>query len=153
MEPFTIFATVANIAALTLEAITSLNNEIQGIKDAPSTIQKLTQDLNATADVLSALQNSTEGSLHHLSTNAETALAAALDNCRSSCESFQTQLKRWTRHSNDRRMQWWDGARAGLIAGRNVETLSRQLSQCKVTINIAMSTITLYVLDCPSNSA
>lgn len=153
MEPFTAFATIASVAALTLQAVTSLNNKVQGIKDAPSTVHKLTQDLDAVADVLSVLRDSTEGSLQHLSTNAGAALAAALENCRSSCEAFQVRLKRWTRHSTDQHMHWWDRVRVGIVADKNVEALSRQLLQCKATINIAISTMTLYVPAHASNDA
>jgi hypothetical protein len=52
MDPFTTFATVAGVAALTLQAIKSLNDDVQAINDAPATIKKLKEDLNTVAGIL-----------------------------------------------------------------------------------------------------
>ena len=144
-DPFTTVATVAGVVGLTLQAIKSLHDDVQAIKDAPAAVDTLKQDLDAVAGVLQTIQGSTEGSLQHLSTDANAALAAALNNCKSACETFQAKLRRWMRHSTDQHMHWWDRVRVGILAEKNVETLSKQLLQCKVTLNTAIGTMTLFV--------
>jgi Fungal N-terminal domain of STAND proteins len=144
-ETFATFAAVAGVAGLTLQAIKSLGDDVQAIKDAPATVEKLRQDLSALASLLQTLEANTEESLQHLSTDANAVLAAALNSCKSACEIFQTKLKRWMRHSTDNHMHWWDRVRVGILADKNVETLSKQLLQCKVTINTAIGMMTLFV--------
>lgn len=144
-DPFSTFAGVAGVAALALEATKSLINDIKAIRDAPATVKKLERDLDALTGVLQSLETCTKDSLKHLGTDATAALAASLENCKSSCEGFQTKLKRWMKHSTADHMHWMDRVRIGIIADKNVETLSKQLLQCKLTSSVAISTMTLSV--------
>jgi Fungal N-terminal domain of STAND proteins len=77
--------------------------------------------------------------------DAYAALAAALENCRNACKTFQAKLKKWMRHSTDQHLHWWDRVRMGILADNTVETLSKRLLQCKVIINTAIGTMTLFV--------
>jgi hypothetical protein len=149
-DPFTTFGTVAGVAGLTLQSVKSLIEDIQAIKDTPEAIQELKQGLLTVDDVLQALEAGTRGSsLQHLSAEAKAALAAALNNCKQACNKFQAKLKKWTRHSTDDKVHWWDRVRVGLFAERDIELLRRQLEQCKVTINTAIDTMTLCVTPLP----
>jgi hypothetical protein len=142
-DPFTAFATVAGVAALVLKATKALSDDVQSIQGAPAVVMTLTQDLDALATILQTIPCNTEGSLDHLSADANAALIRALENCNNACDHFQAKLKKWTKHSSDQRLQWWDRVRVGIFAEKNVETLSKQLMQCKVTLSTAISTVTL----------
>jgi hypothetical protein len=88
MEPFTTFATVASVAALTLQAIKALNYDVQAIKGAPFIVEQLKQDLDAIAGVLQTLRCKTDGSLLYLNTDANAVLVAALENCQCASDGF-----------------------------------------------------------------
>jgi hypothetical protein len=68
-EGFAAFAAVAGVADLTLKVVKSLKDDIQAIRDAPSSIQTLKQDLEAMASVLQNLAMNATGATEHLSTD------------------------------------------------------------------------------------
>jgi hypothetical protein len=142
-EPFTAFATVAGVAALVLQALKALSDDVQSIQGAPAVVKTLTEDLDALATILQTIPCNTEGSLDHLSVDANAALIKALENCNSACDHFQAKLKKWTKHSSDQYLQWWDRVRVGIFAEKNAESLSKQLIQSKVTLSIAIGIVTL----------
>lgn len=145
-DPFSTFAAVAGIAGLAVQSVKGLIQDIEAIKDVPELIRQLKQDLLAVRDVLQALEPVTEGSsLEHLSPEAKRALATNLNYCKEACNRFQTKLKRWTRHSTEDKIHWWDRVRVGLFAERDIETLRKQLEQCITTTNTAISTTNLLV--------
>ena len=144
-DPFSTFAAVAGVAALTVQAIKSLTNDVQAIREAPAAVDNLKQDLDAVAGVIQLLEGGTGELRQHFSADANMVLASALENCKTACETFQAKLKRWMSHSHGQQIYWWDRVRVGILADKKVEMLSKQLLQCKITINTALGTMTLYV--------
>ena len=146
-DPFSAFASAAGVTGLAMHSVKSLIYDIEGIKNAPDLIQALKQDLVALSHVLQALEAGTEGpSLQHLNTEAKSALATTLDNCRRACNKFQTKLEKWTRHSKNDKVQWWDRVRVGFFVEGDIESLRKQLEQCKATISTAIGTMNLFVV-------
>ena len=145
-DPFSITAGAVGITSVALQSITALLEDIQAVKNAPEVIADLKEDLSAVETVLTTLNSELEESaLGTLSPGAQAGLRLATANCRRACDKFRTKLKKWTKHSADDTMHWWDRVRVGLFAEADVEMLSEQLRKCKDTVGAAIGTATLYV--------
>jgi hypothetical protein len=145
-DPFSITAGAFGVAGVALQSITALLEDIQAIKNAPEAIANLKEELSAVEIVLTTLDSELQGpTLEILSPNAKAGLSLATTNCKRACDKFRTKLKKWTKHSADDAIHWWDRVRVGLFAEAEVEVLSEQLRKCKDTVNAAASTATLYV--------
>jgi hypothetical protein len=144
-DPFSITAGTVGIAGVALQSTTALIDDIQAIKDTEA-IAELKEDLAAIETVLRTLDWELEGlALDVLSPGAKAGLGLATTNCTRACDKFRAKLKKWTKHSADDKMHWWDRVRAGLFAEAEIEVLSEQLRRCKDTVNAAIGTAILYV--------
>jgi hypothetical protein len=145
-DPIGITAGAVGIAAATLHSVNTLIDDIQAIKNAPDAIADLKQDLCTIETVLRTLDSQTEESaLEGLSLDAKSGLSLATAGCKRACDKFRTKLKKWTKHSADDTMHWWDRVRVALFAEAEIEILSARLSSCKDTVNAAINTAALYV--------
>lgn len=143
-DPFSITAGVVGITAAALHSIKSLLEEILAIKDAPAAIGQVKQDLLAVEMILKTLNSAfQESAFETLSENAKASLQFAIRNCQKACDTFRTRLQKWTRHSGDGKIHWWDRVRVGLFAEAEMEVLSKQLKNCRDTVGSAVSTATL----------
>jgi hypothetical protein len=143
-DPFSITAGAFSVVGFTLQSITALLEDIHAIKNAPKAIADLQKELSTAETVLATLDSELQGStLEILSPNAKVILSLATTNCKRACDKFRTKLQKWTKHSTDDAIHWWDRVRVGLFAEAEVEVLSEQLRKCKDTVNAAVSTATL----------
>lgn len=145
MDPFSLTVGSLGIAGAAVQSITALMHEINTIRDAPSVIAGLKDELVAVEAILLALDNAQKNcQLEHLTPDVRTGLQLAVTHCAETCTEFRNSIARWTKHSGGK-MRVWDRVRFGLYAERTVETLREQLNCYKSTINIAVSTAILYV--------
>lgn len=145
MDPFSLTVGTLGIVGAAVQSITALIHEINAIRDAPGVIAGLRDELVAVEAILLVLDNAHKNSqLEHLTPDARTALQLAVTHCAKACTEFRNKIVRWTKHSGEK-LHTWDRVRVGLFAERSVEALCEQLSRCKSTMNIAVSTATLYV--------
>ncbi|GCB28280.1 hypothetical protein AAWM_11165 [Aspergillus awamori] len=143
MDPFSVALGTLSIAEAALQSINTLIYAINAIKDAPSVIVELKNELAAVNAILIALNDAQrDKKLEALTLEAKTALQLAITNCARACDNFSTKLKQWTKHSNEK-IHWWDRVRIGLFAEATIEALSKQLSCCKSTMSTAVSTAVL----------
>lgn len=145
-DPFSITAGAVGIAGVALQSVKALLDDIQSIKDAPEAIKDLKEDLLAVEVVIKPLDTALQGSAFEtLNHDARAGLGLAINNCKRACDKFRTKFKKWTKHSTDDKIHWWDRVRVGLFAEAEIEVLSEQLSKCRDTITSAVATATLYV--------
>jgi hypothetical protein len=145
-DPFSITAGAFSVVGFTLQSITALLEDIHAIKNAPKAIADLQKELSTAETVLATLDSELQGStLEILSPNAKVILSLATTNCKRACDKFRTKLQKWTKHSTDDAIHWWDRVRIGLFAEAEVEVLSEQVRKCKDDVRVAIGTATLYV--------
>jgi hypothetical protein len=70
---------------------------------------------------------------------------SAVVNCNRACTDFQTLLDRWIKHSSEEKTFWIDRWRGGFFGQERIKAFEGQLSDCKRTLNMALSTASTYV--------
>lgn len=141
-DPFSITAGAVGIAGVALQSVKALLQDVQAIRDAPTAIKDLREDLLAVEIVLEPLHAALQGSTEMLSHDAGAGLGLTINNCKRACDKFRTKLKKWMKHSTGNGIHWCDRVRVGLFAETEIELLSEQLNKCKDTVTSAVSTVT-----------
>jgi Fungal N-terminal domain of STAND proteins len=149
-DPLSITAGVVGITSAALHSLKELLNSIDAIKKAPSVIANIKEDLKSVEAVLCSLDKALKAkdllpeALKPLIQDVQ--VECAVTNCLRACNTFNTTLSHWMRHSSESKTFWWDQVRAGYFGEAKVQTFTRQLAACKATVSIALSTANLYVV-------
>lgn len=72
-------------------------------------------------------------------------IGPAVENCDRACKAFQLQVDRWMKHSKEDKIFWISRWKIGLFGPDKIKTFKGQLSDCKSTLNVALTTATLFV--------
>ncbi|KAH8889899.1 hypothetical protein GQ53DRAFT_842471 [Thozetella sp. PMI_491] len=137
-DGLSIVASVAGTATATLQSIRFLSKSITNIKDAPDTIRNIRNDLQAIEHVLCSLTVAPQSDISQLDSEE---IRFAIQNCGRACKEFGTLLQRWV-HSEDEKIFWQDRWRVGLFGLERIKALNGQLSNCKGTLTVALTTAT-----------
>lgn len=128
-------ATFAGQCSVTLyETIASYQSHQQRVRD-------LVEETNALADVLHSLANTARG-------NPELqipALTIPLQRCAKACLEFEQEIKKFSSRSSGNRTSFRDWARLRYM-GEDVDGFRRLLSGYKMTITIALTDASMYVI-------
>jgi hypothetical protein len=144
MDPLGIAASVVGITTAALQSAQFLVKTIDNIKDAPGTIKDISADLRAIESVLQDLNVKVQdGSLQIIRSYQ---IRPAVENCNRACKAFQLQVERWMKHSKEDKIFWISRWKIGLFGPDRIKTFKGQLSDCKSTLNVALTTATLFVL-------
>jgi hypothetical protein len=133
------------IASATTHSIHKLIQTIDAIKSAPTEIANLKDELLATEQVLSSLEDANRSSqLELLPSNSRQTLQRTNILCKDACDKFKDKLESWTKRSDDGvSMHWRDRIGFGILRQRSVKSLCEQLERYKSNVNSAVAITTM----------
>jgi len=146
-DPFSITVGAIGLTATALTSVKALHDIIGEIRDAPETIIRVRDDLESLQAVLESLKKELEkGGLPETleSMLKDVRVGAAVERCARACTDFDTTLQKWMRHSTETKTSWRDVIRA-YFGDAKIKAFKGQLSACRDTVNMALSTAMLYV--------
>ncbi|MCJ1312307.1 hypothetical protein MMC25_005981 [Agyrium rufum] len=143
MDPLSITASLVGITTAALQSAQFLVKTIDNVKDAPRTIKDISADVRAIESVLQDLNTKVQNESSQLIRSNQ--VGPAVENCDRACKAFQLQIERWTKHSNEDAIFWISRWKIGMFGQDRIKTLKGQLNDCKSTLNVALTTATLFV--------
>jgi hypothetical protein len=142
-DPLSATASIVGIAVPALHGIRLLLNDLERIKEAPKTIQRLRDDVRAVEGILDLIQGIDNREWIQLGTAIAGQSEKTIDSCKQACEVFRTDLQRWTNHSNNGTLAWQDRTVVGFFKKDQIKAIAEQLQNCKLTIGNVVSIATL----------
>lgn len=142
-DPLSLGAGVVGIVVPALHGTRLLLDDLQQLKDAPKTIQRLTEDVQSLDKDLKLLKGVEEKDWALLGAGVVEHSRITIESCGEACELFRADLKQWTRHSAGGKLAWQDRANVGVMKKSQIKAMSEQLVNCKLTINSVASIATL----------
>jgi hypothetical protein len=143
MDPLSITASVVGITTAALQSAQFLAKTIDNVEDAPSLVKDISADLRAVEPVLQSLDRALHSDSSQIILSDQIWLA--VENCDRACKAFQSQIEYWMKHSKEDKIFWVYRWKIGLFGQERIRTFKGQLSDCKGTLNIALSTATMFV--------
>jgi hypothetical protein len=143
MDPLSITASIVGITTAALQSVQFLAKTIDNVKDAPDTVRSISSDLQAVEPVLQNLDKALQDGTPQIVLSNE--IRYAVENCDRACKVFQSQVEHWMKHSTEDKMFWMDRWKIGLFGLERIKTFRGQLSDCKGTLSVALSTATMYL--------
>ncbi|OBT39258.1 hypothetical protein VE00_10179 [Pseudogymnoascus sp. WSF 3629] len=144
-DPLSITASVVGITVAALHGTRLLLEDLQQLKDAPKTVKRLVEEVHSVNIALALVQDVEDREWELLSADLAHLLKTTICNCKQACDLFRTDLQRWTRHSEDGQLAWKDRANVGFFKQAQIKSMSEQVSNCRLTINSAVSIANLYI--------
>ena len=142
-DPLSITAGVVGITMPALHGTRLLLKDLRELKDAPKTVKRLTDDVNAAHAALELLETVEDRDWKSLGESVAKQSEATISGCTLACNLFRADLQKWTRHSEDRKLAWLDRANVGFFKKDQVKAMSEQLQSCKLAINLIVGVATL----------
>lgn len=142
-ESLSIGAAVVGIIVPALHDTRRLLKDLQQLKDAPKTIQRLIEDVRSVDMDLKLLEGVDQKEWALLGAGVAEQSRRTIKTCGEACELFRADLKKWTRHSADGELLWQDRLNVGVMKKSQVKAMSEQLVNCKLAINSVVSVATL----------
>ncbi len=137
-----IAAGVIGVAGTALHCVRLLADDVGNIINAPDAVKLLKDDLLNIDNALTSLQAISKPQWESLGKTVVIQSKAATSSCKESCNNFRTALARWTRHSSDGKLSWQDRAVVGFFKQGQIESMSKQLHNCKADLTSVVSTAT-----------
>ena len=115
-----ITAGVVGITVPALHGIRLLLEDLEQFKNASKTVKRLLEDVQPVDTSLRLLQRVEEREWDLLGASVAEESKTTISSCTQACDLFRTNLKRWTRHSEDGKLAWqdrtaWDSSRKGKL--------------------------------------
>lgn len=142
-DPLSVTAGVAGLVTFALQGVRLLVNDINNIREAPKSLERLQVDLTSVGSSLACLEDIDELQLKLLGDHVYNQSTAAIERCKSTCFEFHNDLQSWTKRSRDGKLSWRDKTNIGIFKEQQIEVMSRQLQNCKLTLNLVAVTATL----------
>lgn len=143
-DPLSIVAGVVGIVVPALHRTRVLIDDVKKIIDAPEAIRALQADLNSTELALESLKAVSESEWQSLGLTIAEQSKDAVRTCGSACDTFRSDLQRWTRRSRSGELSWRDRANVGFFKDRQIKAMSEHLQSCKLTCSSVAGMGTLY---------
>jgi hypothetical protein len=143
-DPLSITASVVSITVPALHGIRLLLEDLEQFKNASKTVKRLLEDVQSVDISLKLLQRVEEREWDLLGASVAEESKTTISSCTQACDLFRTNLQRWTRHSEDRKLAWQDRTSIGFFKKGQVRAISEQLQNCKLSIISVVSIATLY---------
>lgn len=142
-DPLSATASVVGIVVPAMHGTRLLLEDIKKIRKGQETVAGLTKELK---DVLSAIEGLKAVELSELeSLGVAKQSLSAIKTADEACETFRKDLQRWTKHSEDGKLSWWDRINVGFFQDENIKSLSTRLQTSKTTLISVVTTATLFV--------
>jgi hypothetical protein len=142
-DPLSVAAGVTGLVAFALEGVRLLAKDVNGIKEAPRSLENLRSDLASVGSSLECLENIDESQLRLLGDQIYDQSTAAIESCKSTCFDFHDDLQSWIKGPRDGKLSWRDRTKIGVFKERQIEAMSRKLQNCKLTLNSVTVTANL----------
>jgi len=142
-DPLSITASIVGITVPALHGTKILLEDLQGLKDAPRTVKRLTDDVQLVHAALGLLKSVEDRDWMSLGKGVAEQSEATIRSCTKACDLFRIDLQRWTRHSDDGKLAWQDRAAVGFFKKDQVRAMSEQLQSCNLAINLIVGVANL----------
>jgi hypothetical protein len=143
-EPLSVAASIVGVTVPALHGTRLLLDDLQGIIDAPKSVESLKEDLRSVDLALKSLQAVHDSEWKSLGGTVSDESKVVISSCTRACDTFRADLQHWTRHSEEGKLSWQDRANVGFFKQRQIKSTSEQLQACKLTINSVVGIATLY---------
>lgn len=142
-EPLSVAASILGVTVPALHGTRLLLNDLKLLKDAPRTVDRLTDDVHSVDATLKLLEGVEEREWESLGISIAEQSKTTINSYIQACNLFRNDLQQWTRHSENGRLTWQDRANVGFFKRAQINAMSEQLQSCKLTINTVVSIATL----------
>lgn len=142
-EPLSTAAGVVGIVVPVMHGARLLLDDINKIREVPTTLAELKKDLEGVDLATGALKVVELSELRSLGVAEE--LLSAIKTCDEACENFRKDLQSWTKHSKEGKLSRLDRITLGFFKDENIKSLSTRLQNSKTTLTLAVSNATLFV--------
>lgn len=133
---------LVGITTAAIHSVQFLTKTIANIKEGPNTVKDIGTDLRAIQSVLQSLARALQDGSEQIVLTDQ--VRYAIENCDRACIAFQSRVERWTKHSTEDKLFWVDRWKVGFFGPERIKTFRGQLSDCKGTLSVALSTATMY---------
>ncbi|KAK3628664.1 hypothetical protein LTR56_018479 [Elasticomyces elasticus] len=148
MSGLEVIAAVLGITDVALRSISTTYNTVKAVKDAPTTIAKLSRETGAVIHILPGLEGLQDASGETQEMVRRVGVAEAVNECGKSCASLNEDLVKWTKSGDS------------LVAKLRFVSRKAQVERCcadmhtaKGTVVLAVSMATLALLSNTSSAA
>lgn len=141
-DPLSITASIVGLATAALQSVQFLVQTIDGVKGAPEVIKSVSTDLRVIQPTLQSLLRTVQDDSSQVVLSEQ--IKDAIENCERACGTFRLQVEHWMERSTQDKMFWVDRWKVGLFGLERIKTFRGQLSDCKGTLSVALSTATVY---------
>jgi len=142
-DPLSITASVVSITVPALHGVRLLIEDLQQVKEAPKTVKRLLEDVQCVEASLKLLQGVEEREWNVLGASVLEGSKITISSCTQACDSFRFNLQRWNQHSDGGKLAWQDRTSVGFFKEGQIKAMSKQLQNCKLSINSVVSIATL----------
>ncbi|EMR84638.1 hypothetical protein BcDW1_6707 [Botrytis cinerea BcDW1] len=143
-DPLSITASIVGIVVPALHGTRLLLEDLQQLKDAPKTVNRLVENVHSVDAALKSLQSVDEREWSLLGEGIAEQSETTINSCTQACDLFRADLRRWTKHSEGGKLSWKDQLKVGFFKQGQLKAISEQLSNCMLAINSIVSIATLY---------
>ena len=147
VDPLSVSASLIAIAGLAWTSSKALYDVIDGLADAPQAITNINNNLVAVQAVLESLKQAL-GSKQSAALDPvlrQIGIDVALEGCRAVCDDFKATIDKYTTHSTKTKFSKRDRLTVTFRKSK-IATFTERLDLCKSTINLALTSATLYVI-------
>lgn len=141
-DPLSTTASVVGLATVALQSVQFLVQTIEGVKGAPDIVKYVGADLRVIKSTLQSLLRTVQDDSSQVVLSEQ--VKDAIENCERACGTFRLQVEHWMERSTQDKMFWVDRWKVGLFGLERIKTFRGQLSDCKGTLSVALSTATVY---------
>lgn len=142
-DPLSVAASVVGITVPALHGVRLLLADLQKLEDAPKTVKVLTDNVQSVSAALELLKGLGDQEWNSLGTDVAEQSKATISSCTKACDLFSTNIRKWTRHSEDGRLAWQDRANVGFFKKDQIKAMSDQLQNCKLAISMVVGVASL----------
>lgn len=147
MDPFSITVGTLGITEFAISSIDHLRGLINSLAEAKEVVQDIASTLEAIQRPLAALKelNFSDSATYTAAKEdlEKTGLAKAVNECGQACDDFAEKLKRWTKHSNSKKMSIRDRLSVGVWNKESIYTFRTQIQSCQSIVQFAIASTQL----------
>lgn len=145
-DPVGLTASIIAIADLAYQSCKTLYELLDGIRNAPKTVQRLNKDLSALQTLLksirSTMEESSEDSFSDGVKQCLEEATPALAGCEKTCDEFAKKISKITSHSGEHHTSARDRIKLQ-FQEKDMSVFRYQIGSYKATLNIALSLASL----------
>lgn len=147
MDPFSITAGAIGITGVAITSIGQLHDLITSLAEAQDVIGDVTAQLEGIQRPLDALKSISITDESTLTAAKEdlkkTGIAESVNECGKACDEFSKNLKKWTKHSDTKKLSLRDRLSVGVWNREKIRTFKTRVQSCQATVHLAVTSAQL----------